>query len=61
MVEALIRLFAGILYALVVQGLGVLILRVLRPGRTPSETACTVVGWCAFLVMIGAGIWWWRA
>lgn len=61
MIEALARLLAEVFGVVLVQGLGLLLLRFVLRRRDPSEGACTVAGLCGWLgIAIVVAIGWGR-
>jgi len=54
-------LLSDLLLEVLIKGTGYLVLRWLRPGSKPSESAATVAGLCAWAVLGGIGFWLWHA
>lgn len=49
------RLLFEFVFELLIQGLGHVVIRTVRPGSDPGATACTIVGLLCWVVLVCAG------
>lgn len=49
------RVLFEIVFEFLIQGLGHVVIRTIRPGRQPSATACAIVGLLCWAALIFAG------
>ena len=55
------RLLFEVVFEFLIQGLGHVVIRTVRPGSEPSATACTIVGLVCWAALISAGYFVFRA
>jgi hypothetical protein len=54
------RVFIELIFEVLIQGTGHVVLKTFRPGREPGETESAVVGLLVWAAIIGGGFWFYQ-